>query len=409
MKNQRVDNHTLPPSIPDPPNVTRSTFNKFNPLPIDFTPKPFNPAQDVDSFNIRKLYTQQPVNINVNTGWGFNSWWWYVGAGTGALALIYLGMKIYVDPTTVTNYLPGRTPDRDIFKVLTGGIASLYSGLTHIKLSPLSYLNPFNYFNGTSSNRVIEYVATFEDFLETQQKFDSNLKNEGYYPYTPVNPYDGWFTSLRKKIFGEYPIETLERENLAKSAASSYGKIIKTANGKFVPIPIDPYSSRLPGSTFLGTGLDRFEADNTPLSAIQSVHNASRLSTIPPTPIHVPDQPNIWAEPTTGIDVAKLSNSLDVLATLSEHGSPKAASPTLSLDSIAGAAEKVTEELKGTAANSKQLANLAKIDIVQTQTGKELNLEGATSDVKGKGIAIPDTETELEKEWKEFTSSKPSK
>ena len=388
--------------VPNTPSeVTRSTFNKFNPLPIDFTPKPFNPAQDIDSFSLRKLYTQQPVNINVNTGWGFNSWWWYVGAGAGALALLYLGMKIYVDPTTVTNYLPGRTPERDIFKVLTGGIASLYSGLTHINLSTLKYLNPFYYFSGTSSNRSIEYVATFEDFLATQKKFDSNLRDEKYFPYTPVNPYDNWYTSIRKKIFGEYPIETLERENIAKSAASSYGKIIKTASGKFIPIPIDPSSSRLPGSTFLGTGTDRFEADNTPLSAIHSVHNASRLSTIPPTPIDMPTLPNVWTE--TGINAEKLSGSLEVLTKISEHGSPKAASPALSLDSIAGAAKEVTEELKGNATSSNQLAGPAKIDIVQT--GKEPILEGATSDVKGKGVAKPDAGADLENEWKEVKKS----
>ena len=399
--------YKLAPNVPDTPSPRKFWSSPSVPdvkptLWSKDTSSLMIPNFENDAKSLRSLYAQQPININVgNNGWGFNHWWWYVGAGAGALALLYLGMKIYVDPTTVTNYLPGRTPERDIFKVLTGGIASLYSGLTHINLSTLKYLNPFYYFSGTSSNRSIEYVATFEDFLATQKKFDSNLRDEKYFPYTSVNPYDGWFTSLRKKIFGEYPIETLERENIAKSAASSYGKIIKTASGKFIPIPIDPSSSRLPGSTFLGTGTDRFEADNTPLSAIHSVHNASRLSTIPPTPIDMPTLPNVWTE--TGINAEKLSGSLEVLTKISEHGSPKAASPALSLDSIAGAAKEVTEELKGNATSSNQLAGPAKIDIVQT--GKEPILEGATSDVKGKGVAKPDAGADLENEWKEVKKS----
>ena len=59
--------------------------------------------------------------------------------------------------------------------------------------------------------------------------------------------------------------------------------------------------------------------------------------------------------------------------------------------------------MKGNATSSNQLAGPAKIDIVQT--GKEPILEGATSDVKGKGVAKPDAGADLENEWKEVKKS----
>ena len=127
-------------------------------------------------------FPKQPVNINVNTGWGFNNWWWYVGAGAGALALLYLGIKIYVDPSTVTNYLPARTPERGIFQILSGGLTSIFTGLTQLNASSFSFLNPFKYFSGSNGSRSLEYINTHENFLANQLNWDSNLRNEAYFP-----------------------------------------------------------------------------------------------------------------------------------------------------------------------------------------------------------------------------------
>ena len=310
--------YRIVPNVPDNPPSGSSFTPWSNPrpnasdFPSNIPPKAPSPF-DLDKQSLRSLYTDS-MNINTPSGgtnsWSFTTWLWYIGVGAAALGAVYIGAKIIIDPTIVSSWLPfngtgapqggagqGPAPNPDggesIARTVAAGIVGVYKGAMSINQTVWSYMNPSNYFGsrGNASG------FTSDEFIEKQLIANAEHRNNTLYPFTPNNPYDNWFTSARKHLFGEYSFETQERRNLLSHLNEGTNRmVIKNNRFVFVPelektginvsLPHSPIpGTPIPGTPAINLGIaPGFEADNTAMANVFSANLAHKLSTVPAVP-----------------------------------------------------------------------------------------------------------------------------
>lgn len=182
-------------------------------------------------------------------------WVWYTGLVVVSAGVIFIGYKLITDPYGVAEFISpnkngraggstGAGPDiklndttTALGEATTGEIAeNATSWIAYTPLAGLRYLG--NSILGDSVSRVsnavlntlnpFKYVTTqvenankFNDFMASQDRLNGE-PNRKLYPYTADNPFDPWFTKIRKAFRGETPSEAQQRHEDEAAAWAAY-------------------------------------------------------------------------------------------------------------------------------------------------------------------------------------------
>ncbi len=238
-----------------------------------------------DSNSIRKLYTDNPVNININTSPWYKdlTTWLLLGGSLACVGVLYLGVKIIMDPLMINDLpiigslfksnVPVTSPDGSITPTYIGDPGSSKSftqGVITLIGSGINKFNPLNWFPSSSETRV---QATAFSIVQTTHQADT-----AFYPFTEVNPYDSWLKRLRISWLGETAYEQSVR---FRERASAWHKIIP-----YPPVgnhtPLLPSVATTPTIGTIGLGLNTLGLDNS------FNYVSSRLSSLSNTPTNLP-------------------------------------------------------------------------------------------------------------------------
>jgi hypothetical protein len=264
----------------------------------------------MDVTKFRDLY-KNPFNITIETTTWYrdmSTWVWIFG-GAITLGTLYLGYKIYSDPTIITSiFLASNNPDinvtnpspqagpstgpgtmydgDDIEIELNGNNQSPYillsKGISNIYNSTINKLNPFNWFVSVS-----ESESQLKTFMDVQN--DYNRSNRSLYPFTNNNPYYSWLKRLRVSWFGETSAEFRERNFLIEHADRVYNELKLVGKGKAVEKAGSGWSSVVPSPSINTIGLP-LPQPFTSLGLIEAINSAeasrtiAKLEAIPSTP-----------------------------------------------------------------------------------------------------------------------------
>lgn len=151
-----------------------------------------------DIANKGKDWYPSPFNLQNNDSYfkDWSSWMWIIGGVvliTGIVTFGYLGYNYYntqYNPSTPSAPFPKDLQPRGGASNYIWGLLSAFSGEI---IKGIKKLNPLNYlsFDGDSSKRKGEKAV----LADLQRNL--NTQDTRYYPFTPNNPHDSWWTSTR--------------------------------------------------------------------------------------------------------------------------------------------------------------------------------------------------------------------
>jgi len=255
-----------------------------------------------DLYDSGKFHPGGVFNINITspTPW-YRDWstWLWVGGGICTIGFIYLGYKMYTEPSIIFDLFksadtkgkgPGpagppspiiSTPD---ITIEDARLISSDSKIANAYSSTVYYLNPMNYIPSVAENK-----AKFEVFMDVQN--DLNRSNRRLYPFTHVNPFDSWFTSVKKHFFGESVQEWTERSQRLMYANRVYESLkisqgtMEMVGGATPAISEVVWSSK---GTPVASSIGLHAHTSNIADSINSGAVLSKLSKIPSTPIITP-------------------------------------------------------------------------------------------------------------------------
>ncbi len=288
-----------PPSNPPITDVS-SWFPKTN-ATIEPTNKPNwfsgpysnNTLDKEEFFSLRKLYMDNPINININTTPWYKDYtnWLLLGGGLACVGVLYIGIKIIMDPLLI-NDLPligkwFRTPLDQASTNVTptqetvGGAPDLGEGSSTLSsigtavLGGLKKLNPATWFMSS-----VDYDNSVAAFTHAQ----SNVGyNPNHYPFTRFNPYDSWIRRMRISWLGETTLEESTRHAIRSGIWSDVMPDLDITT-TLLP-PSSSISSSLTATPNIGTvglGLNLTNMD------VGFMNVASKFSSVSNTPTQLP-------------------------------------------------------------------------------------------------------------------------
>jgi hypothetical protein len=294
--------HKIVPNVPNNPPSNNWFQGKTNTgsgnKPI-FVPSGIELPNILDSkpFSLRALYKDGVINTPSNSwysDWSTLLWWSATLVGIAGAA--YLGYKIIVDPSIITNlWNTNNGPTSPINPTSPTDPGSSASTITPASMIPpidkgiissiLSFtnkLNPLNWFTSVSETNTAREI-----FMERQNQI--NLSDMRYYPFTEVNPYDSWFDKIRIKWLGEntYELANRLRDKAAAMREANLPKLAESVQSS----PLPGINELGPLSGFntpkLGLGL-KFTSSTGLLETIEASSSWNKLSSLANTPSHVP-------------------------------------------------------------------------------------------------------------------------
>jgi hypothetical protein len=246
-------------------------------------------------FSLRSLYKDGVINTP-STSW-YRDWstlLWWSATLIGIAGTAYLGYKIIVDPSIITNLWNNNpTSPTDLGPSSPTDLGSSASTITPASTIPpvnngivsslLSFtnkLNPLNWFTSVSETNTAREI-----FMERQNQITSS--DLRYYPFTEVNPYDSWFNKLRIKWLGEntYELANRLRDKAAAMRETNLPRIVESIQSSPVINDLAPLSGF--NTPRLGLGL-KFTSSTGLLETIEASSSWNKLSSLENTPLHIP-------------------------------------------------------------------------------------------------------------------------
>jgi hypothetical protein len=291
---------------PNKPNIPSGHVKRF--WNIGDIPK--MPDYNYGNGNSLRDTYKSLLNINVetvSTPWyrDLTTWLW-IGGIISIIGVSYLGYKFIMDPNFFTSdltptirrprgpggdippYFPDNTVEPGIIENIGNGLKSMGSKV----VSGVKLLNPYSWFTSTVDTK--DLVNQF-NAVQVSENYDKK-----YFPFTPIHPYDPWYTNLRIKLFGETTSEYALRTNLKRNVLNNIIGIPKgspvnsplTINNSLMNLPpISPHINTIGLGTRFTSGLGLYEKIDATTSAAAL---SEKLSSIPSTPINVPSNlPNV--------------------------------------------------------------------------------------------------------------------
>jgi hypothetical protein len=287
---------------PKKPNIPSNHINRiWSPVGSPIDKDAYNPIlKDYFSTDSLRNSYKSLLNINVepvSTSWyrDLNTWLW-IGGIISVIGFTYLGYKFIMDPSFFSSDLTPtirrpRAPGElgtDILNptpTITENIINGIKGASNKAISGIKLLNPYSWF--TSANDHADLVKVFNK-IQTSDRYDDR-----YFPFTPIHPYDPWYTNLKLHIFGESQSEYLYRIDIKNKVLKSLINI-PSPNDSLINLP--PVSPHI-GSVGLGT---RYTSGSGLYEKIDATTSAAivneKLSFLPNTPnsppLDLPDYPD---------------------------------------------------------------------------------------------------------------------
>lgn len=218
------------PNIPKYPSIPLHNYSNPKPTLFDFSDAAVK-SRDIFGFYDRIEIPHKPWYRDSST------WLWIAGVAC-AIGLGVLGYKMITDPTILDDLLSRRSgpkggtgptinvddgEDSPLASTSSIALGKMRDTVMSIVRLPsriggqvINKLNPFNYVTSAA-----EVQQQYADFLHWQYKPETaDLK---LYPFTVDNPYDGWFTKLKKHYIGESVTEALQRTRDKAKFDAAYG------------------------------------------------------------------------------------------------------------------------------------------------------------------------------------------
>jgi hypothetical protein len=348
--------HKLVPNIPsEKPSYFPRPFKLPWSGPIENTwyTRPMQDYSYMDVSKFKDLY-KNPFNITFET----TPWYrdvstilWIAG-GIITIGTVYLGYKIYSDPSILTSiFLASNNPDINVTNptppqpgsstgpgtpyagdgediALNGNYTSPYAlvskNVVNIYKFTINKLNPFNWFVSVS-----ETESQLRTFMDIQN--DYNRSNRTLYPFTNNNPYDSWLKRLRMSWFGETRTEFTERNFFIEHADRVYNELKLVGKGKSVEKITSGWTTPTPLISTIGLPLPQpfnpfglVEA----LNAVEASNTTAKLEAIPSTP-KVIVSPDAWIK-TPEVSATDLNQRLvDLKTVTASTSSSSTSSPEL--------------------------------------------------------------------------------
>jgi hypothetical protein len=318
--------------IPDYPKNLPLPINNYKypqPRLYDFSDSAVKSRDIFGFFDTVELHPKQPWYKDSST------LYWILGL-TCAISVCVLGYKMIVDPTILDNLLGNKTipkgggaagPSINVedtsetasrseralgkMKDTVVGVINLPGRITG---AVINKLNPFNYVV-SASDLELDRLAFMYD-----QSHPSSADIR-YYPFTTDNPYDSWFTKLKKHYVGESVSEGLQRIRDRGRYDVAYRAM--TGGGAVETL----FSA---AQSISHTGVNTPSLSNVGLKspgptgfveALSTINTERKLASIPGTPNLVPD----WTghEPIIDADSESFMERLDEKKRLERQSASK--------------------------------------------------------------------------------------
>jgi len=291
--------HKIVPNVPNNPpsnNWFKGNTNTGSGNKSIFVPSGIELPNIIDSkpFSLRALYKDGVINTPTSWYKDWSTLLWWSATLIGIAGTAYLGYKIIVDPSIITNlWNNSPTTPTDLGPSSPTDLGSSASTITPASMIPpvdkgilssiLSFtnkLNPLNWFASVSETNTAREI-----FMERQNQITSS--DMRYYPFTEVNPYDSWFNKLRIKWLGEntYELANRLRDKAAAMRETNLPRIVESIQPSPVINDLAPLSGF--NTPRLGLGL-KFTSSTGLLETIEASSSWNKLSSVASTPSHLP-------------------------------------------------------------------------------------------------------------------------
>jgi hypothetical protein len=294
--------HKIVPNVPstgggNPPSNSwfKGNTNTGSGNKSIFVPSGIELPNIIDSkpFSLRSLYKDGVINTPSSWYKDWSTLLWWSATLVGIAGAAYLGYKIIVDPSIITNLWSTNNingPTSPINPTSPSGssastITPVNNGILSSLLSFTNKLNPLNWFTSVSETNTAREI-----FMERQNQITSS--DMRYYPFTEVNPYDSWFNKLRIKWLGEntYELANRLRDKAAAMRETNFPSAKAVAESvQSSPLPVINDLGPLSGfnTPRLGLGL-KFTSSTGLVETIEASSSWNKLSSVASTPSHKP-------------------------------------------------------------------------------------------------------------------------
>jgi hypothetical protein len=263
---------------PRKPNISTDHIKRLWHFSTPLDRDVFNPTlrNHSPTTSLRNTY-KSLLNINVetvSTPWyrDLSTWIW-IGGIISLIGVSYLGYKFIMDPSYFSNDLtptirrpkgPGIGPDINNYGAEPGileNIGNVIKSVSNKVVSGVKLLNPYSWFTITADTK--DLVDSF-NAIQCTNKYDDR-----YYPFTPIHPYDSWYTKLKIILFGESASELATRYRIKWDIINQY--MASPNNSPGIPLSELPLISHHVGTIGLGprstSGLSLYEQIDATTSA----------------------------------------------------------------------------------------------------------------------------------------------